>query len=410
MKKLLGDLLLVGGVIVASLAAGESRRVSRPAPVDAALIGEVLHTAARTSYEERDPGLLLLQDRELPAGVELGPADVEWLRLHGFEEVLVLRRRVTTETLPVDETLVGRVLATPVVLSEETEEIRPGRQISPSFVQRLEASGVNDAISIVATIANEEGTTHREKVAWSLVDPAANPAGVTLLGSNLAQAVELPVQLAAESYVDAEVLARLRASGVGEVEVKIPNVFRWQDWGLRWLFVAGVAITLGGVLLKRSRPDVAELEEGRKQVSRLGGTLSQLEGDVERLVGKADTLDAAALHAAIDPLLLGPVYDVAEGRETIRQGHGQRVFTLVMDPFARGERNLNRAWSAAVDGHAPEARASLVAALPSLREAREALPGAPPPAPAGFEDLDPGQPLPPDVPLAGGDPWHGDDA
>ncbi len=68
-----------------------------------------------------------------------------------------------------------------------------------------------------------------------------------------------------------------------------------------------------------------------------------------------------------------------------------------------GERKLNRAWSAAVDGHAEESRASLTAALPALREAREALPGTRPPAPSGFDTSAHESPLPPDVPLASGE-------
>ena len=411
MKKLLGDLLLLAGVILAALAAGESRRVSRAASVGPDLIGEVLHTTVRTDYEARQPDLLLAQDQEIAADTEITSEHVAWLRQHGFEEALVLRRRTTQETLPTDEGLVGRVLAKPVVLESEPEVIKQGRKISDSFVQRLLASDAYESITIKATIAGEDGARQREQIEWSLGEDAENPAGAVLLGSFLGQEVTLPVQLKAETYVDLDVLARLQGSEIAEVPVKIPNTFAWQDWGQRWLFVAGVVVTLAGVLLKRSRPDAEELEEGRQQVARLATQLSELEGDVERLVQKADALDAVALHAAVDPLLLGPVYDIAEGRETIRQGHGQRIFTSVMDGFARGERNLNRAWSAAVDGHAPESRRSLAAALPALREAREALPGAMPPGPSGFDTLDSGAPLPPDVPLAGGDdPWSSTEA
>jgi hypothetical protein len=403
MKKLLGDLLLIGGVITASLAAAESRRVSRAAEVGPGLLGEVLHAPARTSYEALDPDLILLQDQELPAGTELAAAHLEWLEEHGFGEVLVLRQKQTREVLPVGPELIGRVLAGPVRLPEEPEAVRPGRRISAGFAARLADASDLERVGVVAEVPGGEGGARRQRLDWDLQDPAANPAGASLEGSTLAQAVELPTELRAMSYVDAEVLARLERSGVQEVAVRVPRRFRWEEWGQRWVFLVGVGVTLGGVLLRRSRPDAAELERELRAVERLAASLSELEGAVE--------LDPPGLHAALDPLLTGPVYDLAEGREVLRQAHGPRVYAAVMASFARGERNLNRAWSAAVDGHGPEARASLALALPALREAREALPGARPPAPAGFDRVDPDAPLPPDVPLAGGDdPWPSDEA
>jgi hypothetical protein len=411
MKKLLGDLLLLGGVITASLAAAESRRVSRAAGVGPDLLGEVLHAPARTDYESLDPDLILLQDQELPAGTTVGNTELAWLEEHALEEVLVLRRKVTREPLPVGPTLVGRVLAEPVRLVSEPETVRAGRRISAGFAARLLAEPALVRVALVAEVEDADGTASRERLDWDLRDAARNPEGASLLGATLAQEVILPSELRAQSYLDEATLARLEASRVDEVLVHVPRRFRWSDWGSRWIFALGVGITLAGVLLRRSRPDATELEKERREVERLARTLSELEGSVERLLARSDELPPEAIHAELDPLLVGPVYELAEGREVLRQAHGTRVFAAVLSAFARGERNLNRAWSASVDGHAPEARASLALALPALREAREALPGARPPAPAGFDQLDSGAPLPPDVPLADGeDPWGGEDA
>jgi hypothetical protein len=140
-------------------------------------------------------------------------------------------------------------------------------------------------------------------------------------------------------------------------------------------------------------------------VARIAEALVGLEADVERLVLNNQDLDPKALHAGIDPLLGGSVYLIAEGRNVIRQAHGSKVFVAVMDAFARGERKLNRAWSAAVDGHAEESRNSLAAGLPAIREAREAMPGTHPPTPIGFESESLDVPLPPDVPLGGTAHW-----
>lgn len=405
MKKTLGNLLLIAGVIVSSLAAGESQRVSRAAPVDGDLVGEVLHTPVTSSLEEQQPELRVLLDRTLASGHELVAEDVDWLASCGVDEVLILRRARDSQTLPVDEGAVGKVLAEPVVLGQEVDQIPAGRLITADFVERIEQAGLSE-VAVNVALPDGQGGLRREELRWSFAEGAENPEEVELVGNKLSEAISLPVQLRQASYVDAEVLERLRASQVEEISVKIPRSWTWQSWGSRWVFVIGIAITVLGVLLKRARPDAQELEAGALEVARLGELLSELEGAVELLAGRIEKLDAEAIHHEVDPLLLGPVYAIANGRESIRGAHGGRVFAAVMDAFARGERKLNRAWSAAVDGHAPEARVSLMAALPALREAREALPGTQAPRPAGFDSAERGAPLPPDVPLAGGrDPW-----
>lgn len=411
MKKPLGDLLLLAGIITASLAAAESRRVSRAAPVDDGLLGEVLHATTRTRYEAADPDLILLQDQELLAGTEIGKAELSWLRSHGFREVSVLRQRVTSEARAVDPDLIGRVLATPVRLREEVESVRAGRRISEAFARRLQEDSSLFSVAVIADLPGDGGAVRRERLDWSLRGQAENPVGVSLVGSTLAQEVGLPVELRAQTYIDEDLLDRLEQSEVQEVVVRVPREFTWSGWGQRWTFLVGVLMTLTGVLLKRSRSDDGARERELQAVEHLSGLLTGLEGAVERLQLQADELSAEELHAAVDPLLSGPVYQLGEGSEVLRQAHGTRVHATVMAAFARGERNLNRAWSASVDGHAPEACASLGLALPAIREAREALPGSMAPTPAAFGAGDPATPLPPDVPLGGGaESWLSDES
>jgi len=395
MKKSLGNLALLAGVIVSSLAAAEGQRVSRTAPVDRELIGQVLHTTIASTKPEDENFVRL--DRTLEAGSVLDEEMLRWLESEGLEEVLVLRHPVSTETLSVDEELVGRVLAAPVVLGAELEEIRAGRQISPAFVDRLEAAGLESVRVQLKEVDPESGSVQRREVDWDL----GEGRNAELLGQVLRESVELPVQLKASSYVDDALLERLRASDLEEIEVKIPRSWSWRGWEWRWIFVIGIGLTLGGVFLKRTRLDAGALAQEQSEVARLAEALQELEARVEELATRADELDAEAIHEAVDALLLGPVYTLAEGRNSIRNAHGGRVFATVMDDFARAERRLNRAWSAAVDGYVDEARNSLRIALPSLREARESLPGTRPPRPSGFAS-ETEQPLPPDVPLPGG--------
>ena len=405
MKKQLADLLLVSGVIVASLAAGESRRVSRIAPVDDSLVGSVLHGAVSSHLLERAPTSYVLEDRTLPAGTELAAADVAWLSSLGLEEVSILRQPQSSEALPVaGGAAEGRVLASSLILLAEEETARAGRILDASFLERLAAAQL-ESVALSFAPAAEAGASEappRESVEWNFKDPTANPGALDPVGMRLEQEVLLPLRLKPATFLDAPTLARIQASGYEEVTVKIPRAFAWDQWGWRWVFVAGALLTLAGVVLKRSRASGHEVEEKATQVALLVGELIELEESVSELVPRLEVLDADGLHAAVDPLLIGPAYRFAEGREAVRTAHGMGTYIAVMDAFARAERKLNRAWSAAVDGYAAEARTSLAAALLPLREAREALPGTfRPRAAGGGQLLDESGTLrrPPDVPL-----------
>ena len=404
MKKSFGSPLLVAGVIVAALAAGESQRISQSLAVGPELVGKTLHTAIGTHYETEFPDTLVFQDRTLAAGTVLTAEDQEWLSSIAVKEVLVLRRATTTETLPADEGAIGRVLAEPLTLTNEPEEIIAGRRLSAGFIERLKAAGMTNV-----TVDAENAELRQRKILdWPLEEGAETPEGFEFMNSKLAQTVTLPVQLKTSSYVDAALLERLKASNVEQVSVKIPKQWSLEAWGDRYAFLIGVLIIAAGALLKRSKTSGAAAEEELEEVGRISEALVSLEGDLEALLLRSKDLDPKALHAQIDPLLTGDVYTIAEGRYSIKQAHGGKVFAAVMDAFARGERKLNRAWSAAVDGHAEESRASLAAGLPALREAREAMPGTRPPVPAGFAPDD-DMPLPPDVPLTGAGHWTDED-
>ncbi|MFT7671178.1 MAG: hypothetical protein ACI8X5_003895 [Planctomycetota bacterium] len=400
MKKTIGNFALLVGVIVSSIAAAESQRISRVAAVDTTLVGEVLHGREESNYATTYPDNYVYLDSLIDAGKVLDAADLAWLRTQGLEKVLVQRQAQDSELLKVDPALVGHVFAGPVLLPSEIETIQPGRKISKSFVSRLGASELTQILIQVQVLAAKgQGASTKETIEWSLLPEAENLEGSNLIGSTLREEVSLPIQLKAKSYIDDAVLARLQNSEIGEVRVKIPRTFTWRAWKSRWIFVIGIAITLLGVFLKSSKLDAAALEERELEVAHVGALLRELESKVEALANRADEMDAKAIHREVDPLLTGPIFQIVEARNSIRTAHGSRVFASVMDSFSRGERRLNRAWSAAVDDYVHEARRCLASALIPLREAREALPGAHSATPPGFDTNDATSPLPPDVAL-----------
>ncbi|HIG10333.1 MAG: hypothetical protein ABGY71_04425 [bacterium] len=362
LKTRCADLLLVAGVVTACLAAGESRRVSRLVALADAQ-GEVLHRAISRA------------GRTLAAGTLLDGDDLAWLRAGSPKRVSVLRQRQSSEELPLDNpALLGRVLSAGIVLEAESDQARPGRILDGAFVQRLRALNLGE-LRVSHREATVEGGLETVEIVWDLNEASANPTGLHLTECRLAQELTLPPILKPGTFLDAHTIERLAASGHAAVAVKIPVPFSLAGWGWRWVFVAGALLLLAGVWLKRGHSGAAADGQEISHVAALVDELLALEKGLDELDERAEHLDSAALQVAIDPLLTGPAYRFAEGREALRRAHGTEAYIAVMEAFARAERKLNRAWSAAVDGYPGEARRSLEAARLSAREAREAMPG-----------------------------------
>ncbi len=83
-------------------------------------------------------------------------------------------------------------------------------------------------------------------------------------------------------------------------------------------------------------------------------TLGELEQD--------EQADCERIHTALDKLVDGALFDFAEAREGLLAMYGFGQFAKVVGEFSRGERAVNRAWSASVDGYPHEARASVARA------------------------------------------------
>lgn len=62
------------------------------------------------------------------------------------------------------------------------------------------------------------------------------------------------------------------------------------------------------------------------------------------------------IHVELDKLVDGPLFDFAMARNKLLAMHGFGGFARIVGEFSRGERAVNRAWSAAVDGYPQEAR------------------------------------------------------
>jgi len=356
-KGLLANLLLLAGTVLGGLAAANSVRAWKWLSLEGL-------EEAPGQYLFEDP----LADGAAPASAEAAQLTREVVqRLHaaGHARVKVKdppRESEAFAVAPTDpDVLVGRVLAEELSLSPEWKALEAGSLLDARQRLELEKAGVTEFDLVLSRGADEDGD--------GLPD---GELGFRTRGQVIYQ---LPRSRPAGTYIDSFLAAEIAGSGSETIEVRVVRGFSLGEWSWKYHFMGSLLLLGLGVLLKRSMtPTEAGAEMGNISFGGPRECIERLEARVRELVGRAEEFGAETLHRELTPLLRDYCYPVVEAREVLRARVGAVRFAHFMGPFASGERKLNRAWSAAVDGHAPEARASLRAALPFLEEARAAYP------------------------------------
>lgn len=168
----------------------------------------------------------------------------------------------------------------------------------------------------------------------------------------------------------ADTLRAMRDAGVTRVKVLD---FNWNRWTHRWQFVGAMLGLLAGAFLTKlankraveaAAAETREDETPEYALTAARDETASLAGD---LPGLAD--DDARLRAIVERLgELQQTHLVAypAARDRLIARHGLGGYAQRMDAFASADRSVNRAWSAAADGHLTEA-------MDSLDNAREVL-------------------------------------
>jgi len=177
-----------------------------------------------------------------------------------------------------------------------------------------------------------------------------------------------------------ELLATLRAEGVERVRVKEFALDRWSH--SLWFALSVLALTHAGLTVKQAaRAQYAEKGTGATRESPVSAARDALARVREIARGLADDLPGIAdehdrcrtIVHRLDEVQRQHALTIVEAKPALIAALGMGGFAEFMDHFSAGERNLNRAWSAAADNHAPEAERSLAAAHEPLDRAAERL-------------------------------------
>jgi hypothetical protein len=136
---------------------------------------------------------------------------------------------------------------------------------------------------------------------------------------------------------------------------------------------AGLAILVAAVIALRwrgSTPGEAARIESDGDVASL---LARLPERIAELSAKAPKLELSALTLELDAIEAELLAPIAERSSALLPVLGASRFADVFAAFAGTERSLARAWSAAADGHRPEAESSIQRALERSRASAAAI-------------------------------------
>lgn len=172
------------------------------------------------------------------------------------------------------------------------------------------------------------------------------------------------------------------AGGTAKIPQPQERITQWgatggAPWGL-----GVVLITVGAIMARRA---IAEDNAGTSAGDGDGASadrvdfqamLDEVLSRLDKLITDAAGLemddDAPILRAEIDAIFLDLLQPAVDQRGRFVARHGLSVFAGYFSPFAAGERNLARSWSALTDGHAVVGREALGRARDSFQMADDA--------------------------------------
>ena len=145
------------------------------------------------------------------------------------------------------------------------------------------------------------------------------------------------------------------------------------DWSLA---IAASALLLVAFVM-RWRSGKPSLEEttrtGKGSMTAARDAIARTAAEVHQLSVRAATIPIADLAAETNQLIERNLEPVIEAQTLLMKTQGFAKYAAHTGPWASGERMVYRAWSAATDGHRPEAVASLREAIPHFEEAARAF-------------------------------------
>ena len=141
---------------------------------------------------------------------------------------------------------------------------------------------------------------------------------------------------------------------------------------LVFFFVAIIFAIIGNIIWHKTerKKVLAELEEHKNdEFSNPILLLRQTIPAIEKLEAEIESLKGMDLCERIDEILDTKIHPFVDKRKTFMDILGQAKGAEILLTLAYAERMLNRVWSAASDGHHPEATTCLTDSLANFKKA-----------------------------------------
>lgn len=142
-------------------------------------------------------------------------------------------------------------------------------------------------------------------------------------------------------------------------------------------FLTMFAVGVLGVIMAR----MAGHKESR-DVEVVSANIGAIGTSLERIVEKArafdrdkESIDVYELRHHIDREFPDDLDTFVQARQSIAHSYGLQTYADVMNPFAAGERYLNRVWSTSTDGYIDEAHTYVTKAREQFEDALEVFQG-----------------------------------
>ncbi|MHC4975687.1 MAG: hypothetical protein ACYTF7_03665 [Planctomycetota bacterium] len=184
-----------------------------------------------------------------------------------------------------------------------------------------------------------------------------------------------------DTQASPETLTPIKEADVQFVHVKEFGFFRWPHW---WAFAGSCAIIFVGAMMVRSATKAeiqaavnAEHEEHSEELGPRQTPVQLLTSAKASVNAIAQEIASAETEHEMCHVILTNLTNVQTScmdpfvtqRERLIGQYSMGGFASIMDSFAAAERQINRAWSAAADGHLQVSLDCIEASKPLLDEA-----------------------------------------
>ena len=123
------------------------------------------------------------------------------------------------------------------------------------------------------------------------------------------------------------------------------------------MFIAALAVGIAGVVMVRvaARQESTHADTIKSNLGTIDKSLESIVDKIRRLDDGKTGIDVYDLRHRIDDEFPDDLDAFVLARKSIVHSYGLQAYADVMNPFAAGERYLNRVWSTSADGYIDEA-------------------------------------------------------